>query len=125
MERFKKKYDLQQRLKQYKHVTSIETDETRIPIICEPAEGSRFDVEGTKTLKLLCPGDITVAGLQIMLRKRVESLDMSEAVYLLFGSEHAAVMGHSNQRISELYATLADPDDHMLYVTYSLESTFG
>lgn len=125
MERYKDRYTLEQRIRQYKHVTSIDSEETRIPIICEPAVGSRFDTEETKTLKLLCPGDLTVAGLQVMIRKRVKSLKKTEAVYLLFGSDSSAIMGHSNQRISELHAALSDPDDHMLYVMYSLESTFG
>ena len=124
MIRFKDKHSLEQRKRQFEKVMAVAPSENRYPIIFEPSPGSRFDQPNFSYIKILCAADMTVGGLQVVLRKRLDKLSKTEAIYFLVGTD-AKTMCCTNQMVGDVYEEFKDAEDGFLYITFAPENTFG
>ncbi|CAM9364010.1 unnamed protein product, partial [Ectocarpus fasciculatus] len=89
----------------------------RIPIICEKDEKS--NVPSIDKKKFLVPGDLTVAGFLLVIRKRIKvTADYAICVYA------NGNIASGTQLMSALYDEHCDPDG-FLYLVYGAENTFG
>lgn len=90
----------------------------KIPIILEkfaPSQTVTLDKE-----KYLVPGEITVAEILYMFRKRIK-LEPTQALFVFFNKEIVA----TNMSMQQVYDRYKNKDDGMLYATYGGENTFG
>jgi GABA(A) receptor-associated protein len=88
----------------------------RVPVIVNPGNHRTPDCDKKK---YLVPNDLTFGEFMLIIRKRIKL------------NEHQALVGFVNgllppmgKVMSELYHESSD-EDGFLYVTYSLENTFG
>lgn len=88
----------------------------RIPIIIRPGNNV---IQVIEKIKYLVPKTMKVSEFMIILRKK-SKLDPKQAIFLFVGD----VLPPSTAEFSQLYRQHADPDG-FLYITYSLENTFG
>ena len=91
----------------------------RIPIIIEKDYRCN-NISDIDKKKYLVPGDLTVAQLLFVIRKRIK-LDSHSAIYLFINSR---VIPSTATCINNLYNYYKN-DDGFLYITYSGENTFG
>ena len=91
---------------------------TYIPAILE--RGS-LDVPAADKIKYLLPPDLTGAQLQYVVRRRMRMA--KEQAFFLFCGEKCLVGAHETAR--QLYARHRDPEDGLLYITYTTENVFG
>lgn len=115
--RFKEQRSLEERVKAGRALRFKYPD--RIAVICEP--GKNADALPLKNCKFLTPGDLTVGQFVYIVRKRLNSLQAHQALFLTCGGTLPRV----SESMREVYDREADPEDQMLYINYSLESTFG
>ena len=90
----------------------------RVPVIIDRASPSAPKVDRHK---FLCPKNTTMAQFSFVVRKRME-LAPEQAVFLFCGND--SVLPTTSLRMEEVYDNHAAEDGY-LYVTYSLENTFG
>lgn len=93
----------------------------KFPII---VERSLRAVAGTPTLvkcKYIVPGDITIAQFLMILRKNLK-MDSSQGLFMFVGD--LRLLPRANASVSEVYSEHASGDG-LLYMEYTLESTFG
>ncbi len=91
----------------------------RIPIICERALFAKPECPYIDKCKYLVPRELTVGQLMYVIRKRLK-LQAHQALYLFAGT----MLPCNVMRIDALHQLQKD-DDQFLYITYSLENTFG
>jgi hypothetical protein len=89
-----------------------------IPIIVRPKDDNIKLIK----CKFLVGGDITVGQFLSILRKKMENLKSSEAIYLFINNN---TLPSATNFISSIYATHHDKDTGMLYITVCKENTFG
>lgn len=90
---------------------------TYIPIIVRTKE-----TEMLTKRKFLVSGDITVGQFMTILRKKMERLKQSEAVFLFIND---TVIPPASTFLQTLYANHKDPETDMLFITACKENTFG
>lgn len=89
----------------------------RIPIICEKTQGkSNPDIEKNK---YLVPTNITLGQFITIVRQRTK-IKQYEAIFLFVNN----CIIPSSELIGNIYEIHKDPDN-FLYITYSMENTFG
>lgn len=88
----------------------------RVPIIVEIAPGNDIQLE---KYKYLCPGDLTNGQFMYVIRKRTQ-LASEQALFLFVNNTLPATA----DMMSIIYKDHKDKDG-FLYITISLESTFG
>jgi GABA(A) receptor-associated protein len=93
---------------------------TRVPIICEPGRNA-VALQGGGKCKFLVPESLTVGQFSYIMRKRLKGLSAHKALYLTCNG----VLPCTRDTVGEIYGRSADKEDGLLYVNYSLESTFG
>lgn len=91
----------------------------RVPVIVEKKKGCK-DVPDLDKNKFLVPKDITFSQFIYILRKRM-NLQPHKGIFVF--TNNKLVPGSST--MSDIYQRDKDPNDKMLYVTYSSESVFG
>tara|TARA_Y100000385_G_scaffold291943_1_gene374352 strand:- start:960 stop:1340 length:381 start_codon:yes stop_codon:yes gene_type:complete len=91
----------------------------RIPVIIEKDYRCKHLSDIDKK-KYLVPGDLTIAQLLFVIRKRIK-LNSQSAIYLFINS---SVIPSTVTCINNLYNCYKN-DDGFLYITYSGENTFG
>lgn len=91
----------------------------RIPVICEVAKQHAKQINLDRN-KYLVPGDITVGQFLMILRKRVK-LTPELGVYLFMEN---ATLPPTSALLSSLYQNYKN-EDGFLYITVTLENTFG
>ena len=89
----------------------------RVPIIIEPRDTSTPSIDKTK---YMAPRDLMFGQLFYVVRRR---LSMASGQGLFFFLNDRTLV-NSSQTIADVYERKRD-DDGFLYVTYSLENTFG
>jgi len=92
---------------------------TRVPIICEP--GRHASALALDKCKYLVPETLTMGQFSYIIRKRMKRLESHKALYLTCNG----VLPCINETAGDIYRRAADKEDGLLYITYSLESTFG
>lgn len=89
----------------------------RVAVICEPgANAMPLD-----NCKFLVPMDLTVGQFVYIVRKRLKEIKPYQALFLTCGKSLPRV----SETMQNVYDREMDHDDQMLYIKYSLESTFG
>lgn len=91
--------------------------ERKIPIICEKSETSLIEQISKK--KFLVNDDLTVAQFQMVIRKRLK-MKSHTAIFLLTNNKYLS----ATKTLGEIYQNDKDSDG-FLYITYSIEDTFG
>jgi GABA(A) receptor-associated protein len=91
----------------------------RYPVIVERASSDKMLPDLDKE-RFLVPGNIVVADLQHIIRKRIK-LNESQALFMFFKGN---TLEPATALVSQVYQKHKD-EDEMLYVMYTGESTFG
>jgi GABA(A) receptor-associated protein len=91
---------------------------TRIPAIIEPAGIDTPDIE---KFKFLIPNDCQIGMFIYEVRKCIRHLKPQEALFIFVNN----TLIPSGSLMSQIYNTYKDKEDGFLYLTYSLENTFG
>lgn len=92
----------------------------RIPIIVNRSNSAGTDVPLIDKHKFLVPADLTMGQFQYVIRKRLV-LSPDKALFLFVNNSVAP----TNLIVSTIYEEHHDKDTLFLYVTYSMENTFG
>jgi len=115
MEKFKEETTFEQRVLQSRKLIFKYRD--RIPIIVKPGNKITPDVE---KCKYLVPNNLTIGEFVSIIRKRI-NLDSKKAMFIFVGT---GILPPTASTIQTVYEEHRD-EDGFLYVTYSLENTFG
>ena len=113
---YKSKYTLQERLIQTN--TALHKYPDKVPIICEKNTKSKNTVDIDKT-KYLVPYDFTVGQFMYIIRKRL-CIPPEVGLYFFVNGNIPA----SSNTLAYMYHVHKDEDGY-LYITYSMENTFG
>ncbi|KZT50707.1 autophagy-related protein 8 [Calocera cornea HHB12733] len=90
----------------------------KVPIICDNANKTDAPISGKN--KFIVPNDFTVGQfIYKVLRERIK-LSRGEALFIFVNG----VVPPANESLSAIYKEHRD-NDGFLYITYSLEATFG
>lgn len=92
----------------------------RIPIIVNRSKSAGSEVPYIDKHKFLVPADLTVGQFQYVIRKRL-SLDPHKALFLFVNNS----VPPTSTLVSTIYEENRDPETLFLFVTYSMENTFG
>jgi GABA(A) receptor-associated protein len=92
----------------------------RIPVIVNRAKGAGSDVPCIDKHKFLVPSDLTIGQFQYVIRKRL-SLEPQKALFLFVNNS----VPPTSSLMSAIYEESKHPDTMFLFVTYSMENTFG
>ena len=90
---------------------------THIPVILEPGSDS---VPKLACERFLFTPTLTGAQLHYVVRRQIK-LESEQALFLLCGNR----LLPSGNTVSQLYDRYKDAEDGFLYITYTLENTFG
>ena len=114
---FKSDYSLNDRWKEASKV--IEKYKDRVPIICERSSKASYDCPDIDKKKYLVPRDLTIGQFIYVIRKRMH-LKPEKALFLFMNG----IIPPSTSMIGDLYEYYKETDGY-IYITYSLENTFG
>lgn len=92
----------------------------RIPIIVNRAKGAGPEVPFIDKHKFLVPSDLTIGQFQYVIRKRL-LLEPHKALFMFINN----CVPPTSALVSTIYDECKDHDTLFLYVTYSMENTFG
>jgi len=92
----------------------------RIPVIVNRSNSASVDVPYIDKHKFLVPADLTMGQFQYVIRKRL-TLSADKALFLFINDSVTT----TNSLVSSIYEQYHDKDTMFLYVTYSMENTFG
>jgi GABA(A) receptor-associated protein len=113
---FKSKHSFEERLNETRRILIKYPD--RIPIICEK-NGKSKETPDIDKHKYLVPYDLTIGQFIYVVRKRL-SLPSEKALFFFINGFIPA----SSALLMDLYNSQKEADG-FLYVSYSLENTFG
>ena len=91
----------------------------KFPVICEP--GSSLYPPITKK-KYLVAGDVTLGQFIHAIRPRIQNITAEKALFM--SVKNGSIIPSISSLICNLYDKYRDPDG-FIYITYSLENTFG
>jgi GABA(A) receptor-associated protein len=114
---FKKSYSSRDRWNESTRV--LEKYPDRTPIICERSKSAGADCPFIDKNKYLVPNGLSVGQFIYIIRKRM-NLPSEKALFLFING----TIPPTSSMIGSVYACHKDSDG-FLYVTYSLENTFG
>jgi len=113
---YKQKYTLEERLVESNRILTKHVD--RIPVILSKLAGS--NAPEIEKRRYLIPNVYTVAQLIHIIRTRL-NISEEKGIFIFV---NGVVMPNPNEKMYELYSKEKDKDQ-FLYITYSLENTFG
>lgn len=113
---YKQKYTFEQRLVESNRILTKHVD--RIPVILSKLAGS--NVPEIEKRRYLIPSQYNVAQLIHIIRTRL-NISEEKGIFIFV---NGVVMPNPNEKMYELYSKEKDKDQ-FLYITYSLENTFG
>lgn len=113
---YKQKYTLEERLVESNRILTKHVD--RIPVILSKLAGS--NAPEIEKRRYLIPNVYTVAQLIHIIRTRLH-ISEDKGIFIFV---NGVVMPNPNEKMYELYSKEKD-EDQFLYITYSLENTFG
>jgi GABA(A) receptor-associated protein len=114
---FKKQHSLQERRDESLRV--LEKYQDRVPIVCERSPTAAKDCPQIDKMKYMVPFDLSIGQFIWVIRKRMH-LPPEKALFLFING----FIPTSSSIIGEVYESHKS-DDLFLYITYSLENTFG
>lgn len=114
---FKTKYSLIDRYNESRKI--LEKYPDRVPVVCERASSSTRDCPYIDKNKYLVPRDLTIGQFIYVIRKRMH-LQPEKALFLFMNG----IIPSSTSMIGDLYEYYKENDGY-IYITYSLENTFG
>ena len=114
---FKKTRSLQERRDESTRV--LEKYPDRVPVICEKSQKASTTCPQIDKSKYLVPFDLSIGQFIWVIRKRMQ-LPPEKALFLFING----TIPTSSSIIGDVYACYKS-DDYFLYITYSLENTFG
>ena len=120
MNRFIEK-DIKERKDEFEKLLQTDKAKDKLPIICEPGKGSKFDKEDMKPLKLLCHRQMKMSKLHFSIRQRIKHLNKYEGIFLLVGNTVPPI----NDTVGNIYNLHKNKDDGFLYINFTPETTFG
>lgn len=88
----------------------------KVPVIFRPSKISDSEISKQK---FLVPRDITISELIYIVKKRI-SIPPEKAIFIYIDT----IMPNLNSIVSENYEKYKNKDD-ILYISYSIENTFG
>lgn len=91
----------------------------RVPVICERASFAKVDCPYIDKTKYLVPRELSVGQFMYVVRKRLK-LEPHKSLFL-----YAGTMIPANVMRMDALHELQKDGDNFLYLTYSLENTFG
>lgn len=91
----------------------------RIPVVITRSK-NKSDIDDIDRNKFLVPSDYTIGQLVTVIRKRIK-IKAHQGIFVFINNKLPAV----SSTVADVYAKHKDPNDGMLYVTYSGENTFG
>ena len=77
-----------------------------------------------KKTKFLVPRDVNASYLNIAIRKQMENVDSSKAIFMFCG-KNLICGNHMMHQIYDEYIKSKNDRDLFLYITLSIENTFG
>ncbi|KAJ3044487.1 hypothetical protein HDV00_001914 [Rhizophlyctis rosea] len=114
---FRSEHEFDKRQAEAKRILASYPD--RIPIIVERSNSAKNTLPEMDKKKFLCPGEITVAQFQYVIRKRLK-LAPEHALFLIVSNR----MPPSSAQLNQVYQEHKN-EDGFLYVTYQTENVFG
>ena len=78
-----------------------------------------------KQTKYLVPRDITVTMFQQIIRKRIDKIHHSKAIFLFFMRDDKPILQSSTTMIGNIFDECKSSKDGFLYVKIDTENTFG
>jgi GABA(A) receptor-associated protein len=114
MEKFKEETTFEDRVLKSKKLLLKFSD--RIPVIVKPGNKITPDID---KYKYLVPSELTIGEFVNIIRKRIK-LDSKKAMFVFVGG----VLPPTASTLYSVYQEHRD-EDGFLYITYSLENTFG
>jgi len=96
----------------------IEKYDDRVPVIVNSYPRSNVAMLAKK--KYIVPSDITMGRFVNNVRKNMDNINSSQALYMYVGN----VLVSNTILMSQVYE-MYKSDDGFLYITYALENTFG
>lgn len=89
----------------------------RVPVVIRP-KNDKIPVIDKE--KYLVPRDMTVAQFVVIIRKHIK-LKSTEAIFIFVNN----TLPPNSSTVGDVYDENRDGLDHMLYITYNMENTFG
>ena len=115
---FKNEYTFEKRVEESKRILDLYPD--RIPTIVETPKSSDMKINGKEKSKFLFPRSYDIGKTLCAIRKRIQNLNESQALFLLVNNQ---MYGNACE-LSTVYDEHKDKDG-FLYIVISLENTFG
>ena len=113
---FKEVHSYDERQKQYNYIINKYAE--KIPIICEKNYNIK-DIPDIDKNKYLVSPNITVSQFIYIIRKRIK-INKTQTLFFFINN----TIPSSNQLLYQIYNMHKD-EDGFLYITYTLENTFG
>ena len=93
----------------------------KIPTIIYPISKN---IPKLEKFKYLLPGDITISQVLVIIRKHTK-IDPHKALFIFIKCNNGKfILFKNSDNLNEIYLTHRH-DDNFLYITYTLENTFG
>ena len=92
----------------------------RVPVIVERSKNASPDVPQIDKHKFLVPSDLSIGQFQYVIRKRL-NIEPHKALFLFVDN----CVPSTSTLISTIYEESKDSNTLFLFVTYSMENTFG
>ena len=111
---FRKRFTLSERRQEYDRIERHRAHKIPVVVECGSSSTPQIDKE-----KFLLPLDLTIAQFAFVIRRRI-ALDAGMGLFLLINNK----LCKASSTMSELYVNNRSEDGFM-YVTYTVENTFG
>ena len=92
----------------------------RVPVIIQKASNCHLKLDNSK---YLIPKSLNVSGVIYIIRKKIK-INEKHAIFIFVGQGNSATLVPCNMNILDVYNTYKSEDD-ILYITYTMENTFG
>ena len=93
----------------------------RVPVIIQKATNcTSLKLDNSK---YLIPKSLSISGVIYIIRKKIK-INEKHAIFIFVGQGNSATLVPCNMNILDVYNTYKSEDD-ILYITYTMENTFG
>ena len=92
----------------------------RVPVIIQKASNCHLKLDNSK---YLIPKSLNVSGVIYIIRKKIK-INEKHAIFIFVGKDNFATLVPSTMNILDIYNEFKS-EDGVLYITYTIENTFG
>ena len=92
----------------------------RVPVIIQKATNCKEFLDNNK---YLIPKSLTISEVIYIIRKKIK-INEKHAIFIFVNQGNSATLVPCNMNMLEVYNTYKS-DDNILYITYTIENTFG